>query len=115
MQRAPQGGKSFGPFVTAHAKGPEPKEHNNFVLQVELPTEKGWQSARALLDSGAERNLVSQILVKERGWEPEGSPIPMQDINGRSIRCYGVHQLSVRVRDACGTIREARQMFYVSA
>jgi hypothetical protein len=107
-----EGGKSQGPFVAALAKGPPRKEHNSLVLQIELPTETGWQSARALLDSGAEQNLVSQILVKERGWEPVGPPISMHDINGRSFHCYGVHQLSIRVRDACGKTREARQMFY---
>jgi hypothetical protein len=36
----------------------------------------------------------------------------MHDINGRSFYYYKVHQLSVRVRDACGITREARQIFY---
>jgi len=55
---------------------------------------------------------VSQILVKERGWEPEGSSILMHDLNGRSFHCYGTHQLSIRIRDTFGRVREARQTFY---
>ena len=55
---------------------------------------------------------MSQILVKERGWQPEGPSIPMHDLNGRSFHCYGVHQLSIRVCDAFGKVREAQQMFY---
>jgi hypothetical protein len=47
---------------------------------------------------------VSQILVKERGWQPEGPSIPMHDLNGRSFHCYGVHQLSIRVCDAFGKV-----------
>jgi hypothetical protein len=67
MPCAAEGGKSNGPFVAALAEDPQPKGRNSLILQVELPTETGWQSARALLDSGAEQNPVSQILVKERG------------------------------------------------
>jgi hypothetical protein len=67
MPCAEDDGKNKRPFVAARAKGPLLKEHNSLILQAELPTETGWQSARALLDSGAEQNLMSQILVKERG------------------------------------------------
>jgi hypothetical protein len=55
---------------------------------------------------------MSQILVKERGWKLKGLPILIHDLNGRSVHCYGVHQLSICIRDAFGNIRKAQQMFY---
>ena len=98
--------------MNALAQGPRRPERSNFILPVELSAKNRWQSAQALLDSGAERNLVSQIFVKEQGWESRGPPIPMYDLNGRSFHYYGVHELSFRVRDAFGKIREAQQLFY---
>ena len=88
------------------------RERKRLVWQVELLAKNHWEPSQALLDSGAERNLVSQILVKKRGWKPEGPPLQFHDINGRSYHCYGVHWLSVRIRDACGKVCEARQQFY---
>jgi len=29
----------------------------------------GWKTGKALIDSGAELNLVSQLFVKEAGWQ----------------------------------------------
>jgi hypothetical protein len=55
---------------------------------------------------------VSQILVKERGWEPLGPPSSMKFIDGRNLHCYGIHHLSIRVRDAWGKTKEAKQTFY---
>ena len=42
----------------------------------------GWKTGKALIDSGAELNLVSQLFIKEAGWQLQpdvGPPVKAID------------------------------------
>lgn len=67
---------------------------------VECRTSTGWKKARALIDSGAEMNLVSQLFVKGAGWQlrPD-SALPARSIDGSTIRIYGTLHITTNVTD----------------
>ena len=63
----------------------------------------GWKTGKALIDSGAELNLVSQLFVKEAGWQlrPDAGP-PVKAIDRRSIHIYGSLKITTRITDHNG-------------
>lgn len=68
--------------------------------EVECRTSTGWKRARALIDSGAELNLVSQLFVKEAGWQlrPDSAP-PVESIDGRRVVAYGSLNVTTNIKD----------------
>ena len=78
-------------------------------------TSKGWKKARALIDSGAELNLVSQLFVKEAGWQlrPEGAP-PVETVDGRGIHVYGALRITTNAADRHAKSQQ-RQDEYIAA
>ena len=53
---------------------------------VECRMSKGWKKAKALIDSGAQLNLVSQLFVKEARWQlcPKGASA-VETMDGQEI------------------------------
>jgi hypothetical protein len=82
---------------------------------VECRTSTGWKKARALIDSGAELNLVSQLFVKEAGWQlrPDGAP-PVEAADGRRMLVYGTLKITTNTADRDAKSQK-RQDEYVSA
>ena len=83
-------------------------------IVVDVQVEKrqgGTVAARALIDSGAEANVVSQRLVKEGGWTTTGVPAPLKGVNQRAIYVYGSHELAVAATDSGGETRTQRHSF----
>ena len=72
----------------------------------------GWKTGKALIDSGAELNLVSQLFVKEAGWQlrPDAGP-PAKAIDGRSIHIYGSLKITTRITDRDGKTTQRRDEF----
>ena len=72
---------------------------------VECRTSNGWKKARALIDSGAELNLVSQLFVKEAGWQlrSDGAP-PVETVDGRRMLAYSTLKITTNIAD-----RDAKQ------
>ena len=73
---------------------------------MECHTSNGWKKAKALIDSGAELNLVSQLFVKEAGWQlrPESAP-PMETVDGRQVLAYSSLKITTNIAD-----RDAKQL-----
>jgi hypothetical protein len=67
---------------------------------VECRTSTGWKMARALIDSGAEVNLVSQMFAKEAGWQtrPDEAP-PIETVEGRRVLVYGTLGITTSIKD----------------
>ena len=60
----------------------------------------GWKTGKALIDSGAKLNLVSQLFIREVGWQlrPNAGP-PVKAIDGRSIRIYRSLKITTKITD----------------
>ena len=74
---------------------------------MECRTSKGWKKAKALIDSGAQLNLVSQLFVKEAGWQlrPEGAPA-VETVDGRDVQVYGELHMTMSITDRQGRQRQ---------
>ena len=61
---------------------------------------KEWKKAKALIDSGAQLNLVSQLFVKEARWQlcPEGAPA-VETMDSREIQVYGELHVTTNITD----------------
>ena len=82
------------------------------VIDVLVKDQDGrLREEKALLDSGAEANVVSQRLVKEYGWEESGTPPPLQSIDHKPIFVYGLHSVEVGASDSGGQSRTQRHDF----
>jgi hypothetical protein len=82
------------------------------VINVTLRDHEGNPCVRrALVDSGAEANVVSQKLVKECGWTEQGPATPLQTVKGQPIFVYGTHEIEVEAHDSDGVARTQRHQF----
>lgn len=61
------------------------------VIEVELYKDKKPVKLRALIDSGAEKNCISQLAVADHNWEPERASIQLCTVDGADILSYGNH------------------------
>lgn len=80
--------------------------------QVELKGADGWSTRRALIDSGANVNLVSQICAKECGLDPVSlRAIKVSLPDGKTIQTFGSHTAAVKTKDDDGVQREEQEQF----
>jgi transposase InsO family protein len=78
------------------------KEQLAIECDIEIATPQGYQTLRALLDSGAERDCISQRAVVRLGLKPtEKSPLACA-VNGGRISTYGIHTCETHAIDAEG-------------
>ena len=73
-----------------------------FVIPLNLKVSDGWAPEKiGLVDSGAEVNLVSELLAKEAGWTPSKSRRTIvAGIDGRAVTSYNVYDICVRISDS---------------
>lgn len=82
---------------------------------VECRTSTGWRKARALIDSGAELNLVSQLFVKEAGWQLRlDGALPVEAADGCRVLVYDTLKVTTNIQDRDAKSRK-HQDKYVSA
>lgn len=82
------------------------------IIDVSVEDQDGeLRIEKALLDSGAEANVVSQRLVKECGWKESGASPPLQSIDHKPIFVYGLHSIKVGASDSVGQSRTQRHDF----
>ena len=81
-------------------------------VEVQLEGPNGWVKRRALLDSGANVNFISQLCAKE--CDLSGDPTHFTTArlaNGAALQTYGSHLILTRIGDTRGTRREEREQF----
>lgn len=81
------------------------------TLEIEVDTPKGPVAMRALLDSGAQANFISQLLVMEIGAKPLSTNVHVRTVAGQPIRVYGEHRLNTYATDMRGERRKHAQSF----
>jgi len=68
--------------------------------EVKCRTSTGWKRARALIDSGAELNLISQLFIKETSWQLHlDSTPPMESIDERRVVAYSSLNVTTNIKD----------------
>lgn len=69
-----------------------------------VKTASGWWRCRALLDTRAQANFISQVLAKEADLQPTVEIAPtFKAANQAAIPTYGVYNLTAEMKDAKGT------------
>lgn len=97
--------------VLGLVKESEPRPNAVFV-QMTIDTATGSVRETALLDSGAEVNLVSALAAKEWGWKEVNTPIIMAEaINKAPLRVYGAYEGSTTSEDQEGSKRTSTDIF----
>jgi hypothetical protein len=80
--------------------------------QVELRGPEGWSTRKALIDSGANVNFVSQICTKECSLDPTSfQAIKVKLPDGKTLQTYGSHKVTMKARDNAGVEREEQEQF----
>lgn len=74
-------------------------------VEVEIDTPDGPRAITALLDSGAQANFISQLLVAEMGVQPIETKVHVRTVNGQAIRVYGRHRFDTYATDLRGARR----------
>lgn len=70
------------------------------MVMVQATTPGGVREAHCLIDSGAERNFVSQSWVKEHELSEDHATLEqIQAVDGHRIPCYGTHQIGIELTD----------------
>ena len=70
-----------------------------------------WRKAKALVYSGSELNLVSQLFVKESGWQlrPDGNAT--EAIDGYDVQAYSSLKITTSITDQNGKAKTQRIEF----
>ena len=72
-----------------------------------------WRKAKALVDSGSELNLVSQLFVKESGWQLRPDRDTTEAINGYDVRAYSSLKITTSITDRNSKVKTQRIEFVV--
>ena len=82
----------------------EPRPHAKHIeADVTIEGEHGDRTVRALIDSGASVNFISQLVVAEMKLKPSAVPAPaVRTLNGERLTTYYYHTLPLRMLDAGG-------------
>ena len=64
-----------------------------------------WRKAKALVDSGSELNIVSQLFVKESSWQlgPDGNVT--EAIDSHDFRAYSSLKITTSITDQNGKVK----------
>jgi len=102
--------KHANPTLIARVVGKTNEERRALIIPVQVWRADGGLSAiDALVDSGAEVNLVSHLLVKELRWEPiEEQLYTVRGIDGAPIDSFGMYEAVIRIPDSWGVTAEAK-------
>jgi hypothetical protein len=91
---------------------PPQKGQNRLLVDVQIPYEDDWHHEKALLDSGAEVNFVSQLFAKQCGWNmTRESPMRASGIDGAALYIYGEYDVFVKAKDSEGCERKHKHTF----
>ena len=100
-----EAGKRWSPPVDVVAAAglqgsEEVSKRQSLIISVQVKCQDGTvRTERALVDSGAQRNLVSQKLVLETGWPRTSPEARLESIDGQEIYVFGSHRIDVEATD----------------
>ena len=70
-----------------------------------------WRKAKALVDSGSELNLVSQLFVKKSGWQLRLDGDVTEAIDGYNVQAYDSLKITTSITDRNGKAKIQRIEF----
>ena len=83
--------------------GPVPIARKPLTVTTSIQTQDGWRKCKAMIDTGAQSNFISQLLAKEVGLLPtDEQPPRFQAMNQLPMTTYGVYRPRLRVTDCEG-------------
>jgi len=79
----------------------------------EVLSKQTWQKTPILFDGGSEINVVSQRYVAEMQLPSVEVELPVASwLTKQSSYCYGAHEITYRICDNWGRVKEAKGLFY---
>ena len=91
----------LGCQVQAREACEDVETHVEFPVKVQITT--GWMTLKVIIDSGANRNFVTQLQAKELGLENTGIPPPhISTIDGNNLPTYGLCQAEFLITNSHG-------------
>jgi hypothetical protein len=99
--------------IGSTALGRPGERNRSLVTTVRLRTGYGaWKTVKALVDSGAELNFISQLMIKEAALAASiDGATQARTLNGRLVPIYGTHKIQTRVADSSGSELIAEDLF----
>ena len=85
------------------------QERQSLIMEVEVDTPTGTQTFRTLLDSGAQANFLSQIMIAEMGVKSPNPNVHVRTVAGQPVRVYGKYRF-----DTYSTDQRNRRRKYVT-
>ena len=91
----------LGHRVPAQEAHEDVETHVEFPVKVRMAT--GWTTLKVMIDSGANRNFMTQLQAKELGLENTGIPPPrVSTIDGNNLPTYSLCQAKFLITDSYG-------------
>ena len=91
----------LGCWVPAQEACEDVETHVEFPVKVQIAT--GWTTLKVMINSGANRNFVTQLQAKELGLENTGIPPPhVSTINGNDLPTYSLCWAKFLITDSHG-------------
>ena len=91
----------LGRWVPAREAHEDVETHVEFLVKVRTAT--GWMTLKAMIDSGANHNFVTQLRAKELGLENTGIlPPRVSTIDGNNLPTYSLCQAKFMITDSYG-------------
>jgi hypothetical protein len=78
----------------------------SLTMEIEVDTPKGPVKMRALLDSGSQRNVISQTFAIAYELQPTTTTVRLRTVSGQEIRVYGEHRLDTAATDMRGRYKK---------
>ena len=100
----------------AQALGILTRERKHLVIPVKLRHQDGRTPVvDALVDSGAEVNIVSPKLAKQLGWKAvEQNGLTIRGVDGQPVVSYGKYQQTVEITDSWQRVQKQELIFYAA-
>ena len=91
----------LGCWVPAREACEDVETHVEFPVKVQMAT--GWMTLKVMIDSGANRNFVTQLRAKELGLKNTRIPPPhVSTIDGNDLPTYGLCRAEFLITDSYG-------------
>jgi Reverse transcriptase (RNA-dependent DNA polymerase)/RNase H-like domain found in reverse transcriptase len=84
-------------------------------LDVEIQTPRGKRTLRALLDSGAQGNFISQAVILEEGISCEKTATRVNGVGGHTVAVHGRGRIATHATDMRGISRWGQHSYYAAS
>ena len=101
--------------VARESSGDADRQPRQFRVKAKLWINKSWKTIEAIIDSGAEANLIHRDVVAALQPSQDDPPPALAAINGTPLQPEGTYPLMLRLSDSLGTQETQRHSFVAAA